>query len=133
MAETVSKWSKDPSTRCGAVIVDSSKRILGLGYNGLPRGVEDTEERLHTRELKYSLIVHAEVNAILNASTSVSGATLYVLPLAPCHECAKVVIQSGITTVICPKMNHDIESRWSNSVRLTREMFAEAGVLLREE
>ena len=73
LARLIATWSKDPSSQVGAVIVDDKKRIVSVGFNGLPMGVEDTAERLNVRELKYELIVHAEANAILTAPKSVSG------------------------------------------------------------
>lgn len=96
--------SKDPSTQVGACIVDSNKRILSTGYNGFPKGCSDDEFPWNRDEslgeTKYPFVVHAELNAILNASgKSLAGATLYVA-LFPCNECAKAIIQSGISEVI---------------------------------
>ncbi|NJK88105.1 MAG: CMP deaminase, partial [Myxococcales bacterium] len=68
LAKHVASWSKDPSTQCGCVIVDSSRRILSTGYNGFPAGVTDVYERLHDREVKYRLVAHSEVNAICTAA-----------------------------------------------------------------
>ena len=82
LANEVATWSKDPSTKVGAVIVGENKQIISQGYNGFPRGVDDTEERYNNREIKYKMVVHAEMNAILNAlynGSSVKGATLYVI------------------------------------------------------
>jgi dCMP deaminase len=95
--------SKDPSTQVGACIIDKDKRILSTGYNGFPHGCSDDEfpwNRDETRgETKYQFVVHAELNAILNASgKSLAGSKLYVA-LFPCHECAKAIIQSGVQTV----------------------------------
>ena len=99
------KRSKDPSTQVGACIVNKDNIIVGVGYNGMPRGCSDDEmpwERsadnpLHT---KYPYVCHAELNAILNTNTaSLKGCTLYVT-LFPCNECAKVIIQSGIKEVV---------------------------------
>merc|ERR1711907_37576 len=96
--------SKDPSTQVGACIVNSDKRIVGMGYNGFPRGCDDdslpwarTGNELDT---KYPYVCHAEVNAILNKnSADVNGCTIYV-GLFPCNECAKMIIQSGIKEVV---------------------------------
>ena len=97
--------SKDPNTQVGCCIVDSNKCIVGIGYNGFPRGCSDehlpwarvAESELHK---KYSYVVHAEINAILNkGSKDVKGASLYVA-LFPCCECAKVIIQAGIKEVV---------------------------------
>ena len=95
--------SKDPSTKVGACIVNQNKRIIGIGYNGLPYGCNDDEypwdregEFLDT---KYPYVVHAEPNAILNSTSSLQGATLYV-SLFPCNECMKLIIQSGIKEIV---------------------------------
>ena len=96
--------SKDPSTQVGACIVDKSNRIVSLGYNGFPNGISDEdfswEREGGVLDTKYAFVCHAEKNAILNVrGRDVSGCKLYVT-LFPCNECAKMVIQSGITEVI---------------------------------
>ena len=100
LADHIATWSKDPSTKVGAVVVDDENRIVGMGYNGFPRGVRDDEERYKDYEMKYSFVVHAEVNAILNAVKEVRGCRIYISPLFTCNECAKVIIQSGIKEII---------------------------------
>lgn len=97
------KRSKDPNTQVGACIVTEDKRIVGLGYNGLPRGCSDDEfpweregEFLNT---KYPFVCHAELNAILNSTRSLKGCIIYVA-LFPCHECSKAIIQSGIKEIV---------------------------------
>lgn len=123
MAEYVSRMSKDPSTKTGAVIVDPRRRVVSVGFNGLPRGVEGTDERLQNRDLKYQLIVHCE----LFAERSLVGCTLYTWPFMSCSVCAAMVIQSGITRCVAPYSDNP---RWADSFRLTTEMFNEAGVAL---
>ena len=96
--------SKDPNTQVGACIVDNDNRILSTGYNGFPQGCSDDEfpwNRDEKRgETKYQFVVHAELNAVLNArGKTLAGAKLYV-GLFPCNECAKAIIQSGIREVI---------------------------------
>lgn len=97
------KRSKDPNTQVGACIVTEDKRIVGLGYNGLPRGCSDDEfpweregEFLNT---KYPFVCHAELNAILNSTKSLKDCIIYVA-LFPCHECSKAIIQSGIKEIV---------------------------------
>lgn len=124
LAHHVAGWSKDPSTKVGAVIVDPQKRVVGMGFNGFPRGVDDDPARYAERALKYKLVVHAEANAILNATASVVGCTLYAT-LFPCHECAKLIVQAGIAKVVAPFPEL---GRWSDSHSYSDLMFSEAGV-----
>lgn len=128
LAAHVAMWSKDPSTKVGAVVVDDLRRVVGTGYNGFPRGVLDMEDRYADREKKYPRVVHAEVNAILNAVASVRGCTLYVTPLPTCERCAGVIIQSGIRRVVVP--NLIVMDRWSASWEIALEMYQEAGVMV---
>jgi dCMP deaminase len=131
LADMVSTWSKDPSTKVGAVIVDDLKRVLSLGYNGLPRGIQDTPERLADRDLKYKMVVHAEANAILNSPGPVRGSTLYLFPLPPCSECSKLIIQSGIRAVRFPRWI-PVPERWRDAMALSEAMLLEAGVDVRK-
>ncbi len=96
--------SKDPNTQVGACIVDRDNRILSTGYNGFPRGCSDDEfpwdREGEVNETKYPFVVHAELNAILNAGgRPLAGSRIYVA-LFPCNECAKAIIQAGIKEVI---------------------------------
>ena len=135
-AKHISTWSKDPSTKVGAVLVQD-KFVVGIGYNGFPRGVEDIAERLNDRETKYAMVVHAEANAILMAGDKSKGATLYVYPtfvLPPiCSECCKLVIQSGIRQVVGykPDPNSERAKRWLDSIKISQIMCQEAGVTWR--
>ena len=127
LAEHISTWSKDPSTKVGAVIVDADRRIISTGYNGFPRDVEDLDQRLNNRDVKYEMIVHGEINAIVFANQNLQGTTLYTWPFMPCSRCAGIVIQSGIRTVVAP---YNDNPRWQASFELTEQMFREAGVRL---
>jgi len=129
LAAEVSKWSKDPSSKIGAVAVGSKGQVLSQGYNGFPRGIFDGGVRLNERELKYKYIVHAEMNLIYNATyngVSLDGSTLYVTGLPVCSECAKGVIQVGIKRVVMPKQ--EIKENWKESWQLSKVLFNEAGV-----
>jgi dCMP deaminase len=128
LAQLVASWSKDPRTKVGAVLVDSAHGaplVIGLGYNGFPRGVNDDPERYEDRELKYKLIVHAELNAIHNCKHDTRGAALYTT-MFPCSSCAKSIIQAGIAAVISPPPLQD--SKWLEEARVARQMFDEASV-----
>lgn len=128
LAAFISEWSKDPSTKVGAVITHTrSRRIVSTGFNGFPAGIEDTPERLLDRATKYEMIVHAEQNALMFAGTRAEGCTLYVTPLAPCARCAALIIQAGIVRVVSPKPDFEHE-RWGEAARVSRIMFEEAGI-----
>lgn len=128
LADHIAQWSKDPRTKVGAVIVDDHKRVVSMGYNGFPRGVLDFEERYTDRATKHMFVAHAERNALDNAPLMVEGCTLYV-PLLPCNECAKAVIQKGIKRVVSY-----VPSRTGSGFNwdITRIMFKESGVELVE-
>ena len=123
--------SKDPSTQVGAVIVDSNNKVVGLGYNGFPRGCDDKEfpweregEFLDT---KYAYVVHAELNAILNANKLIENCRLYV-SLFPCNECSKAIIQSGIKEIIYESDKYkDLDQ-----FKASKKMLEAAGVKLRQ-
>lgn len=129
LAKHVGSWSKDPSTKTGAVLVDGFRRVLGTGYNGFARGVHDTAERLNDRPTKYKMVVHAEANAILNATADTHGSIMYVHPWPPCSQCAALVIQAGVAVVIAPTPTPEQAERWGADFELTRKMFEEAGVI----
>ena len=126
LAEHIAQWSKDPRTKVGAVIVDEKKRVVSVGYNGFPRGVDDTPDRYEDRPTKHLFVAHAERNALDNAPLMVDGCTLYV-PLLPCNECAKSIIQKGITRVVTYTPDRDGTGfNWD----ITKKMFEESGVAL---
>eukprot|EP01040_Poterioochromonas_malhamensis_P003114 gene3114-3313_t len=125
--------SKDPSTQVGACIVNEDKRIVGIGYNGFPRGCSDDElpwdrDGADELETKYPYVCHAEVNAILNKNSSdVRGCSMYVA-LFPCNECAKVIIQSGIKEVVYMSDKYAEH----NSMKASRKMMTLAKIHLRQ-
>jgi len=126
LAEHIAEWSKDPSTKVGAVVVDDLNRVISLGFNGFPRGVRDTEPRYADRKIKYRMIVHSEENAIYGADRPVRGMTLYTT-LFPCSSCAKTIIQSGIALVVFsrwPTLN------WLDDAKISATMMEEAGLRL---
>lgn len=128
LAEHVAQWPLDPRTKVGCVIVDDKKRVVSIGYNGFPRGVSDTVARYADRDTKLLFVAHAERNALDNAPNTVEGCTMYV-PLMPCNECAKSIIQKGIKKVVTYRPEKD-DGRFN--WKITRQMFKEAGVMLVE-
>jgi dCMP deaminase len=128
IAESVASFSKDPSTKVGCVIIDDDYNILATGWNGFPRGVTDSEERLWNRETKYQLTTHAEANAICASARTgrkLAGATLIVSSLYPCNVCAGLIAQAGLKRVIAPRINNN---RWKESNEMARLIFTEAAV-----
>jgi dCMP deaminase len=127
LAQQISSWSKDPSTKTGAVIIDHNRRVVSVGYNGFPMGMTDDDGLYADREFKYAHIVHCERNAMLFAQRDLEGCTLYTWPFMSCTACAAMVIQSGIARCVAPRSDNP---RWQSDFRRTEVMFAECGVHL---
>ncbi len=127
LARFISKWSKDPSTKVGAVIVDDDNRVVSTGYNGFAKRVSDEGGRYDDRSVKYKIILHAEENAIMFAHRNLEGCSLYVTNLYPCAHCASLIIQSGIRKVYIQR-SLDIPERWKESMEWTMRLFKEGGV-----
>lgn len=126
VAHLCASWSKDPEEGVGAVIVSPDGRQVSWGYNGFPRGLVDTYERLHDRDEKLRLTLHAELNALLNRAVDVRGWTLYCTK-APCSECAKALIQAGIVRLVCiEKIRGD--SHWATDQMRALNIMAEAHI-----
>ena len=126
VAELVAKWSKDPSTKVGAVIADG-KDLVSIGFNGFPKGVDDNQDLLMSRETRLARTLHAEVNAVLYARRDLTGMTMYV-NLPPCSQCAAIIIQSGIKRVVTREIDPDFFVRWEKSIKHASSLFMEAGV-----
>ena len=133
MARLVASKSRDPSTKCGCVIVAGGREVLTTGYNGFPRGIKYTPERL-PRKRKYQLVCHAESNAITNAARlghALMGSTAYVTG-PPCRGCALLLIQAGVNRVCIPA-DHNFKRRfdagdWDEEMKDARQLLAEARV-----
>ena len=113
LCERIAEWSKDPSTKVGAIITDDIK-IISMGFNGLPQQVPDYSEILTDRETKYKHIIHAEMNAILTARRDLKGCTVYTYPFLPCPRCTSMIIQSGISRVVSIVCQDD---RWKEAIK----------------
>jgi len=129
LAKVVGGWSKDPSTKVGAVLVRPDRTVASLGYNGFPRGVLDHETRYANRDTKYEMVVHAEINALLNSREDLEGYTLYVTPLPPCAQCAATIIQRGIGRIVI-EQKADLPEIWKTKFQVSQTMFNEAGVAI---
>lgn len=124
--------SKDPSTKVGAVLVRPDKTVAGMGYNGFPRAILDSEENLNHRDLKYPRMVHAEMNALLTCrDQNIAGYTLYC-SFMPCDRCFILLLHSGITRFVFPKPTPDELTRWGKSFEQTRQIAKESSVVLTE-
>lgn len=131
LAREVSTWSKDPSTQVGAVAIGEKGQVLAQGYNGFPRGVNDSLERYNDKEVKYRYVVHAEMNCIYNATftgASLNNATMYVWGLPVCNECAKGLAQVGVKRVVSPKTIADVPDKWKISAINTVDLLREVGI-----
>ena len=128
LARAVAAKSKDPSTQVGCVILDQESRHVSSGYNGLPRGIPDDLKILADREVKLSLALHAEENALLFAQRSLAGCTLYVWPMPPCSRCAAKIAQVGIKRVVATAPSAEHRERWGWSLDLARWVYDQAGI-----
>ncbi|HEY7822706.1 MAG TPA: deaminase [Acidimicrobiia bacterium] len=129
LAAHVAQWSKDPSTKVGCVLVDEQRRVVGMGYNGFPRGVADGKDRYEDRSIKYPMVVHAEANAVLNAVGSTRGTVAYVTH-HPCADCMGLLIQAGVRAIITNRPDEGLAERFCDSFKITRTMSAESGVCI---
>lgn len=124
LAHTVASWSKDPERKVGCVLVEPGRHQFAMGYNGFPADIKDEPRRLSNNEVKNSMTVHAELNAILNARCNLAGWTAYITA-TPCVDCCKSLIQAGILTVVCPKP--DKNSKWHYSQQFGLNLLIESG------
>jgi dCMP deaminase len=132
IAEQVKLKSKDKKTQIGAVIVGKDNEIVSTGYNSFPRGINDGVEERQERPEKYFWFEHAERNAIYNAArigVSTKDCTLYLSHWFPCADCARGIINAGITKIYCERPDeNDKSSSFTESFKRSEEMLLEAGV-----
>jgi dCMP deaminase len=127
LAAHVAGWSKDPTTKVGAVLVGRERGRVALGYNGFPPGVADDPERLADRATKHRLVQHAERNVLDNATFDACGSTLYAT-FFPCSECAKSVVSRGVSRVVAPPLPSNTREPWADDHRWAVLVLAEGGV-----
>jgi len=131
ISHIIADRSSDPSTQAGAVVVNEKNVVVGLGYNGWPRGIKSEdlpwEREGEFENTKYAYVCHAEENAIYNANNITEGSKIYCT-LFPCNECAKTIIQNGIKEVIYASDKYADTS----SVRASKRMFKLAKIALRQ-
>lgn len=112
LAQFISQRSKDPSTKCGAVIVRPDNSVCSVGYNGFPRLMKDDPALYNDRDEKYSRVIHAEINALMHSRETVKGYTVYTHPFIPCERCFVQLVQAGIARFVSPKPTVDALTRW---------------------
>lgn len=125
LAHLVASWSKDPSTKVGAVIADAQHRVVSLGFNGPPSRVPDGEMG---RDKKLAITIHAEENALLFAQQNLVDCTMYVTH-PPCARCASKIIQMGVLRVVAVKAPSEFESRWADSIKMAEDLMRDAPTL----
>ncbi len=128
MAHLVSSFSKDPSTKCGAVIMRPDKTIASAGYNGFPAKLKDYPAHYNNRTAKLARVIHCEMNALLHAKQDIAGCTLYTFPFLTCDRCTVHMIESGIVRLVTLKADPDREKRWKDSFQAARNFWMEAGI-----
>jgi len=131
IAQEVKKKSKDKNTQIGAVIVGKDKEIVSTGYNSFPRGIDDDRTDRQEKPEKYFWFEHAERNAIYNAArigVSTKGCTMYLTCGMPCADCARGIINAGISKIFVMKGGGAQSKKWEDSGNRSKEMFNEAGV-----
>ena len=128
LTKEIASWSKDSGTKVGSVIVRPDRTICSVGFNGFPRGIEDSPSAIANRDTKLLRTIHAELNAILSAKEPLNGYSIFVWPFQPCSQCAAAIIQSGIKDVYCPFTDHSSNDRWSESFKVALQMLDEANV-----
>lgn len=117
-------WSKDPSTKVGAVITEGN-RIISMGFNGYPHGVTDNPE--DPREIKYLKVLHGEENAILHARRDLAGCNIFATHF-PCPNCTAKIIQVGIKRIYIPEHDADYYERWKDKIAISMKMIKETGL-----
>lgn len=133
LAKTVSKWSKDPSTKIGAVIVGPDNGVISVGFNGFPKGMPDDMSLYNNRDEKYSRTVHGEVNALIFASRPIPPQSiLYTYPLMSCERCVVQMLQAGIRRFVAPIATDEHLARWGEAFDKTRKYISECGGTLEE-
>lgn len=127
LAIEAASWSKDPQKKVGAVIVNNDRRLVAMGYNGFPIGTPDLRQDLLNEDFKRDHMVHAELNAILNAVGPLgNGSTMYSTR-HPCHECAKAIVQSGVRGLVTAVPDYE-HPTWGKSYRVASEVLRSARV-----
>ncbi len=128
LAQLISTWSKDPSTKVGSCVVRPDKTIASVGYNGFPQKLSDAPELYADRETKLSRVIHAEMNAIIFCKEPIQGYTIYTYPFMPCDRCTVMLIQLGVSRMVFPTPTEAQQKRWHESFSKSFSYLEEAGI-----
>ena len=136
LAHLIAGWSKDRSTKVGAVIVGRNREVISTGFNGFPPGIDDEIEERHERPVKYLYTEHAERNAIYLAAANgagLRGTNLYVT-MHPCAECARAIIRTGVTRLVTRVVPQPLDTtgNWRDGCLTAQSLLREAGVSITE-
>jgi dCMP deaminase len=132
LARLVSTWSRDPSTKTGAVIVAEDKRVISMGFNGFPSTMRDDQALYADRDEKYSRIVHCEINALIFAREPLHATTLYTWPFMSCDRCVVQMLQAGVEHFVAPSPTADQLTRWGSAFERTKKYITECGATWQE-
>jgi len=127
LARHISEWSKDPSTKCGAVIIRPDKTIVSSGYNGFGKRIRDNPKLYKNRKKKYGNIIHAEKNAVIHTHENLEGCTLFTYPMPPCERCCNEILEEGIINFVWSKPSKALKKRWGKSFKETKKDIKNAG------
>lgn len=131
IADSVALWSKDPEAKVGAVAVSPQGNIVSTGFNGFPRGILDSQERLNDKEVKNSIMIHAEMNCIINAASQgvpLHSCQIFVSGRGTCLSCAKALIQVGVAEVIMKKSDREASEKWLKDIEFAEMLYREASI-----
>jgi dCMP deaminase len=129
--ETANIFSKDESTKVGAIfLANGSHHIISMGYNGMPRGFDETKKERWERPVKYKYVEHAERNAIYNACRNGSSLedSIAIVTLFPCCDCMRAIIQSGVKSIVTPSIPISISDEWKDNFKYSKEMADECDI-----
>jgi len=125
IAREVASWSKDPSTKVGAVLVDDDRKVVSTGYNGFPSKMDDSPELYLDRESKLKRIIHAEINAVLRADRTAK--TVYTWPIPCCPRCVVQLLEAGVERFVSVSLSGELAERWGSHAEDSRAMIEEVG------
>jgi dCMP deaminase len=129
LAHHIATFSKDPSTQTGAIIVRPNRSVCSVGFNGFAACMSDDPALYANREIKYSRVIHCEINAQIFAREPLTGYSLFTWPFASCDRCCVQMLQAGIIRFVFPSIPEHLVERWGEALERTKKYIAEAGCI----